>query len=552
MQSESLIIMKLERRQILKGLGLGAGALTVRGVAADSGSASGFTHGVASGDPLADRVIIWSRYVPATGSDRVDNIIWQVAYDRSFGDLAASGVTKTSVERDFTIKVDATGLKPGRRFFYRFVVNGQRSDIGSTKTLPKGALGQFRMGVASCSNYPQGYFHAYDDIAKSDLDVVLHLGDYLYEYARGRYVNPIAEETLGRAVTPVNEIVSLADYRERYAVYRSDRDLQAAHAAHPWICVWDDHELTNNTWKEGAENHNEGEGDFDERIAIARKVYHEWMPIRTAAQTDQAPIYRAFEIGQLADLIMLDTRLHGRDEQFIYQRDLEKFGGAQAFVKEQLMNPERTILGADQENWLGSQLAVSHDRGSVWQVIGQQVLMGKLTTPLIPQDTIDKMELPERYSQRLQGLQQIAQAKLPLNLDAWDGYPACRERIHGLFTEFAKNPVVLAGDTHNAWAFNMRNGSGYAVGVEIGTPGVTSPGMEAYLPAPPEMMREALLSSSAELHDLDTSRRGWTVVEFTPEQVTSTWRFVSTILESKYSVAESTPIVCKAGDRAFS
>jgi alkaline phosphatase D len=544
--------MKLDRRQILKGLGLGVGALSVRSVAADSGSVSGFTHGVASGDPLADRVIIWSRYVPVTGSDRVDNIIWQVAYDRSFGDIAASGVTKTSAERDFTIKVDATGLKPGRRFFYRFVVNGQRSDIGSTKTLPKGAVGQFRMGVASCSNYPQGYFHAYDDIAKSDLDVVLHLGDYLYEYARGRYANPIAEDTLGRAVTPVNEIVSLADYRERYAVYRSDRDLQAAHAAHPWICVWDDHELTNNTWKEGAENHNEGEGDFDERIATARKVYHEWMPIRTAAQTDQAPIYRAFEIGQLADLIMLDTRLHGRDEQFIYQRDLEKFGGAQAFVKEQLMNPERTILGADQENWLGSQLAASHDRGSVWQVIGQQVLMGKLTTPLIPQDTIDKMELPERYSQRLQGLQQIAQAKLPLNLDAWDGYPACRERIHGLFTEFAKNPVVLAGDTHNAWAFNMRNGSGYAVGVEIGTPGVTSPGMEAYLPAPPEMMREALLSSSAELHDLDTSRRGWTVVEFTPEQVTSTWRFVSTILESKYSVAESTPIVCKAGDRAFS
>ena len=204
MQSESLITMKLDRRQILKGLGLGAGALSVRSMAADSGSASGFTHGVASGDPLADRVIIWSRYVPAARSGRVDNVIWQVAYDRSFGDLAASGVTKTSAERDFTIKVDVTGLKPGRRFFYRFVVNGQRSDIGSTKTLPKGTVGQFRMGVASCSNYPQGYFHAYDDIAKSDLDVVLHLGDYLYEYARGRYVNPIAEDTLGRPVTPVN------------------------------------------------------------------------------------------------------------------------------------------------------------------------------------------------------------------------------------------------------------------------------------------------------------------------------------------------------------
>ena len=544
--------MKLDRRQILKGLGLSAGALSLRSVAADSGSASGFTHGVASGDPLADRVIIWSRYVPATGSDRVDNIIWQVAYDRSFGDLATSGVTKTSAERDFTIKVDATGLKPGRRFFYRFVVNGQRSDIGSTKTLPKGAVGQFRMGVASCSNYPQGYFHAYDDIAKSDLDLVLHLGDYLYEYARGRYVNRIAEETLGRAVSPVNEIVSLADYRERYAVYRSDRDLQAAHAAHPWICVWDDHELTNDTWKEGAENHNEGEGDFDERIAIARKVYHEWMPIRTAAQTDQAPIYRAFEIGQLADLIMLDTRLQGRDKQLSYERDMEELGGPKTFVEEHLWDPDRTILGADQENWLGSQLAASHDRASTWQVIGQQVLMGKLITPLISEEVIAGIQLPELERDRLRDRRLMAEANLPMNLDAWDGYPACRERVHGLLAEFASNPIVLAGDTHNAWAFNMRSGTGDAIGVEIGTPGVTSPGLETYVPIPLDIMREALFSSSAELYDLDTSRRGWTLVELTPEQVTSTWRFVSTILESRYSVAESRPIVCKAGDRAFS
>ena len=546
--------MKLDRRQILKGLGLGVGALSVRSVAADSGSVSGFTHGVASGDPLADRVIIWSRYVPATGSDRVDNIIWQVAYDRSFGDIAASGVTKTSAERDFTIKVDATGLKPGRRFFYRFVVNGQRSDIGSTKTLPKGAVGQFRMGVASCSNYPQGYFHAYDDIAKSDLDVVLHLGDYLYEYARGRYVNPIAEETLGRAVTPVNEIVSLADYRERYAVYRSDRDLQTAHAAHPWICVWDDHELTNNTWKSGAENHNEGEGVFTERMAIARKVYHEWMPIRTAAQTDQAPIYRAFQIGDLADLIMLDTRLHGRDEQFIYERDIARLGGPETFVKDHLFDPNRTILGADQENWLGAQLAASKDRGTTWQVIGQQVLMGKLVTPVVPDNVTAKMkaQLPDEYSERLDGLKPLAEAKLPLNLDAWDGYPLCRERVHAAFKQLASNPVVLAGDTHNAWAFNMRNYQGEAVGVEIGTPGISSPGLESYLPAPPKLVSELLKASSSEIHDLDTSRRGWTVVEFGPEQMTSTWRFVSTVLESQYSIAESAPLVCNAGAKQFS
>ena len=542
----------INRRQLLQGMGAGAGAMSVNGVLAASGGNDGFTHGVASGDPLSDRVILWSRYVPEGNVARAENIIWQVAYDRAFGDIAATGMTSTHRDRDFTVKVDVTGLKSGRRYFYRFVIDGHRSQTGSTKTLPAGDVNRFRLGVASCSNYPQGYFHAYDDMAKSDLDLVLHLGDYIYEYARGRYVNAIAEDTLGRAVEPQNEIVSLDGYRARYALYRSDKDLQAAHAAHPWICVWDDHELMNNTWRGGAENHNEGEGDFDERIAAARTVYHEWMPIRTAAQTDQAPIYRRFQIGQLADLIMLDTRLQGRDEQLDYQRDIAQAGSSEAFVNDLLMNPHRTILGADQENWLASQLADSQDRGAIWQVIGQQVLMGKLITPLIPKETLDALDLADRYRPRLERLEQIARAKLPLNLDAWDGYPACRERIHGLFKQFAANPVVLAGDTHNAWAFNMQNQQGDEVGVEIGTPGVTSPGMEAYLPAPSQMMREAFKASSTELFDLDTTRRGWTEVEMTPTEVTSKWRFVSTILESQYQINESETLLCKVGDKRFS
>ena len=244
--------MNINRRRVLQGIGVGAGALSVSGVLAAKAGNPGFTHGVASGDPLSDRVILWSRYKPASNESRVDNIIWQVAYDRSFGDLAASGITSTAAARDYTVKVDATGLQPGRHYFYRFEVNGQRSEVGRTKTLPRGSVDRFRIGVASCSNYPQGYFHAYDDMEKADLDLILHLGDYLYEYAQGRYVNPIAEETLGRVVQPAAEILSLDDYRRRYALYRSDKDLRAAHAAHPWICVWDDHELTNNTWKSGA------------------------------------------------------------------------------------------------------------------------------------------------------------------------------------------------------------------------------------------------------------------------------------------------------------
>ena len=546
--------MNINRRRMLQGMTIGAGATAMSAgrISLASTKSHGFTHGIASGDPLSDRVILWTRYSPKSAADSVDQIVWQVSSDKSFKKIIASGTTGTHSNRDYTVKVDATGLNAGQRYFYRFMVNGEYSPMGSTCTLPTGDVSRFRMAVASCSNYPQGYFHAYDDIAKSDVDVVLHLGDYIYEYARGVYVNPIAEETLGRAVEPVNEILTTDDYRARYATYRADKDLQAAHAAHPWICVWDDHELMNNTWKSGAENHNEGEGNFDERIAMARKVYHEWMPIRTAAQTDQAPIYRQFQIGNLADLIMLDTRLHGRDEQLIYQRDIPKAGGAEAFVKTMLMDPNRSILGAEQENWLASQLAAGKDRGATWQIIGQQVLMGKLIMPVLAEDAIDTSSLSERYRKRLEGLKQIGEAGLPMNLDAWDGYPVCRERIHGVFKQFASNPVVLAGDTHNGWAFNMRDAKGDAIGVEIGTPGITSPGMEAYLPAPPEMMQEALKASSEELYDLDTSRRGWTHIEFTPETTTSTWRFVSTILESTYSISESTPIICKAGEKAFS
>lgn len=546
--------MNINRRRVLKGITIGAGAtaMIASRISAASTKSHGFTHGIASGDPLSDRVILWTRYLPKNAENSVDDIVWQLAADKSFRQIVASGISRTSADRDYTVKVDATGLNAGQRYYYRFVANGEYSSTGQTKTLPRGEVERFRIAVASCSNYPQGYFHAYDDIAKSDVDVVLHLGDYIYEYARGVYVNPIAERTLGRAVEPENEILKTDDYRTRYATYRADKDLQAAHAAHPWICVWDDHELMNNTWRAGAENHNEGEGDFDERIAMARKVYHEWMPIRTAAQTDQAPIYRQFQIGNLADLIMLDTRLHGRDEQLIYERDIPKAGGAEAFVKTKLMDPSRSILGAEQENWLASQLAAGKDRGATWQIIGQQVLMGKLIAPNISEDAIDVMTLSERYRKRLEGFRDIAKAELPLNLDAWDGYPVCRERIHSVFKQFARNPVVLAGDTHNGWAFNMRDGKGDAVGVEIGTPGITSPGMEAYFPAPPQMLQEALKASSEELYDLDTSRRGWTHIELTPEKTVSKWRFVSTVLESRYSIAESTPIVCKAGDKAFS
>ena len=543
----------MKRRDLIKTAGASASLLAVASCANVSVSQPArFTHGVASGDPLSDRVILWTRVTAESQNDSIDNIVWQLALDRQFESIKASGLASTSAARDYTVKVDATGLVPNTRYFYRFLLNGVESPIGSTKTLPRDGVAPFRLGVASCSNYPQGYFHAYRDMAESELDVVLHLGDYLYEYHKGRYSNPIAEDTLGRSVTPDHEILSVDDYRQRYALYRSDPDLQAVHAAHPFICVWDDHELMNNTWKDGAENHNEGEGDFYQRVASARKVYHEWMPIRTAAQTDQAPIHRSFRIGDLADLIMLDTRVHGRDEQLDYQRDVRAAGGVEPFLANRLNDSNRTILGADQENWLGNQLAASKDRGAIWQLLGQQVLMGRLNMPSVDLAALEGLELDARARRRIATYAQFAALNLPLNLDAWDGYPACRERVHSMMKSFANNPVVLAGDTHNAWAFNMADASGEAMGIEIGTPGISSPGLESWLPIASDTLSQLFKASSPELHELNTSQRGWTKIDISDSEVRSAWRFVSNILISNYSVSESEPLVCRAGDRRFS
>ena len=335
----------LRRRSLLQATGASLGALSLRGFAVDKPAAAHFTHGIASGDPLADRVILWTRVLPGSGNAEAVPCTWQVAADDSFDTVVASGEAIARAERDYTVKVDAAGLAPGTSYCYRFIANGVISPVGCTRTLPVGAVSEFKMAVASCSNYPQGFFHAYRDIAEADLDVVLHLGDYLYEYPVGEYVNPVAENQFGRKVEPEHEILVLEDYRMRHGLYRTDPDLQAAHAAHPWITVWDDHEMMNDTWRAGAENHDEGEGDFFKRIHAARQAYHEWMPIRTGAEGDQGVIYRAFQIGDLADLLMLDTRLVGRDEQLDYAKGIEQAGSVEAFIKRRSLQPRAANAG---------------------------------------------------------------------------------------------------------------------------------------------------------------------------------------------------------------
>jgi alkaline phosphatase D len=607
-------IGQFNRRRVLKGVGTTLGVLALRGFSVQANEAAHFTHGVASGDPLSDKVILWTRVIPGSGNHSEVEAIWQVALDADFTQVVSSGVATSSKTNDYTLKVDASGLPPNGSFFYRFIVAGKSSPIGRTKTLPLGSVDQYKIGVASCSNYPQGYFNAYKHMAESDLDLVLHLGDYIYEYADGRYANRVALEQLGRNVQPPNEILSIEDYRMRYGLYRTDPDLMAVHHRHPFICVWDDHELTNNTWKGGAENHNEGEGDFDQRMRAARQAYHEWLPIRTTSHGGQAAIYRSFQIGDLADLHMLDTRLHGRDRGLEYAKDLtyrtvsfnisdirspkiissaqaallqeaqvqrlrvpfdlssgkpeaitdyEKIvhldpkvlpkgwsylPDAETFRSEKLDNPQRTILGFDQEDWLANKLVAGQARGSKWQIIGQQVLMGRTGIPNLMLDLEGK---PKEYVDFVRQLQSLEKLGLPFNLDAWDGYPACRQRVFEQLINNACNPIVLAGDTHNAWVFNLADDNGRAVGVEIGTPGISSPGMESDTSTIPEQLAAAFKKASTELVDLDTSHRGWAEVTLTPAQMTNQWHFVDTILQRDFNVTSSQLHVCEAGQRKF-
>ena len=606
--------MSVTRRQFGSLLGASIGSIALRGYTAESKGDVHFSHGVASGDPLQNRVMLWTRVIPGDLLLRRIKVIWEVSTNDQFTKVVEKGQAFADPASDFTVKVDAQGLKPDHKYFYRFLAEHVYSCVGVTKTLPEGHIDQFRIGIASCSNFPQGYFNAYRDMASQDLDLVLHLGDYIYEYPDGEYANQEALERLNRHVKPTHEILSLDDYRTRYGLYRSDKNLQAVHQRHPFICIWDDHELTNDTWQTGAENHNEGEGDFLTRIHAARQAYHEWMPIRTHSSGNQGPIFRSFEIGNLADLIMLDTRFHGRDRGLNYQEDISllmqwfdisdlsdvrKISWEEAkllpkssreliklpfdysadkplssldydalkklstkrmadewvhqsdlktFESEILGDKDRTILGNDQEKWLHDQVKTSINRGATWQILGQQVLMGKVITPQISSEDLNKGEIDE---QTIKYWGKLANNSMPLNLDAWDGYPSCRDKVQKMFSDARCNPVVLAGDTHNAWSFNLKYDNGSNFGIEVGTPGITSPGLETYIPISPEVIENAFKKSSSELSYLDASRRGWAEIILSGESTLSRWHFVDEILDKDYSVTRTDPVVCLRGSRQF-
>jgi len=513
-----------------------------------------YDYGVASGDPLSDRVILWTHAKYQNKADSVP-LTWQVATEIEFTNIVASGVAQSSAETAYTCKVDATGLSANQSYFYRFVSDRHVSPIGRTKTLPIGSVAQVKLAVLSCSNYPTGYFNVYSEVAKSDVDVAIHLGDYIYEYAATGYASENAAK-LGRTSVPSTELLSLDDYRLRHAQYKSDADLKQFHASKPMIAVWDDHEIANDTYKDGAENHTAAtEGSFAARKAAAIQAYHEWMPIRTGS--DKNKIYRSFNFGSLMSLHMLDTRLIGRDQQVEFADLLTP--SKQAAAMATLTSTSRQLLGAEQLQWLTSQMATST---STWQFLGQQVLMGRMEFPLTilqalnPSDTSPQAQAAgqQAISDYLTAKTKSAmglplsvtetallnQPKLGYNLDAWDGYPVAREILLSTVAQLRKKLVVLAGDTHNAWHSNLTLLNGQKVGEEFATSSVSSPGLETYLTIPPANIKAIFEGVVNDLKWMDASRRGYLKMTITPAQVQGEWFFIDTILSKSYTVATPT------------
>ncbi|HUQ39737.1 MAG TPA: alkaline phosphatase D family protein [Acidimicrobiales bacterium] len=418
---------ELTRRRFLQAASASATAVLVGPAIAGRparAAAGSFLHGVASGDPLPDRVILWTRVTPPVNAPRSLSVQWVVATDPELRRVVARGHLSADATRDWTVKVDAGGLRPRTTYYYGFRSRGEESPVGRTRTAPAGAIDRIRLAVVTCGDFNRGLFHAYGRVAeRNDLDAVVHLGDYIYEHGRQDRVRPHV---------PATELRTLPDYRARYASYRLDPHLAALHRNHPVIWVWDDHETANNAWSGGAGGHDPGQdGDYGLRKAAALGAALEWLPIRSPDPAAPERIYRRLSFGDLADLMMLDTRRIGRDKPEPGNVHDDYFRQVGAFV-----DPRRHLLGARQERWLTEQLRSSR---ATWKLIGNQVVFSPIKLIGAPDAT---------------GLSVYA------NPDQWDGYAPARDRIvaaikGGPGGKPVGDVVFLTGDVHASFAFEV-------------------------------------------------------------------------------------------------
>ena len=510
--------LAVDRRTVLAAGAVGAAGLALGPALAGEAAAAGrfFRHGVASGDPRPRSVILWTRVTPteaATPGSGVGpdvTVKWQVAEDQTFRSIVSRGTFRTGPERDHTVKLDATGLKPATVYFYRFLLDGVASPVGRTKTAPRHDAdnGRLVFGVVSCSNIPGGYFSAYRHLAaRDDLDAVLHLGDYLYEYGNGEYGAVRPHE-------PPHEMVTLADYRQRHAQYKAEPDLQALHHKYPFVVTWDDHEVTNDQWKDGAENHQpEEEGDYLERKARAHQVYDEWMPVRMSGTTetgDGTRLFRRLKFGQLAELSMLDLRSY-RSKQVestfpVPETDAE------------ISNPDRTITGDRQMEWLKESLA--NDR-AVWKLVGNPVMIAPIVFP----------PLPNELTQQINDVAKLfPEDGFPYNVDQWDGYTADRHELFDhIKNQGVTNTVFLTGDIHSAWACDLPADpgtypvDGESVGTEFVCTSVTSDNLnDITMTAPARSsipVEEGIMAVNRHVKHLNFDDHGFSVLEVTRRYV---------------------------------
>ena len=455
-----------------------------------------FYHGVASGDPLSDRVILWTRITPDV--DGPIQVSWVIARDPACTQVVHTGTVTTSQEKDYTVKVDASGLEANSYYYYRFRHEGKNSLIGRTKTAPTTSVNSLRFAIASCANYQQGFFNAYAHLAeRNDLDAIVFLGDYIYEYPAKGYGY---SEKVGREHVPSQESITLNDYRIRYSFYKLDPDLRRVHQVHPFIGIWDDHETANDSWPGGANNHQPEEGDWEIRKRAGKKAFMEWLPIRE--QDTVGTIYRAFSYGNLCDLYMLDTRLEGRDKPMG-----AKDTTSSAIDTALWQSTDRTLLGKKQYEWLTSSLKNSK---ALWKIIGNQVMI----TPL------------EGFT----------------NQDSWDGYPAERKALlSGLRNNQVNNVVFVTGDIHSTWISDLpieKNDSIYepatgkgSTAVEFVTPSITSANINELLNVPPGSFQTQFLILQAKalnphIKDVELDNHGYAIIDLTDSKAQTDWYFV--------------------------
>ncbi len=465
---------------------------------------------------------------------------WEVAKDAGFKTIAQSGRYMADATKDWTVKVDVTGLESGSWFYYRFRYGDMTSVVGKTRTLPEGRSDKARFAIVSCANLQEGFFNVYDHIAQDgEFDALLHLGDYFYEYGPDRANE--AMQAADRTHLPAAEIIELKDYRERHAQYRSDPALQAVTASMPMISIWDDHESSNDSYKDGAQNHQPDEGDWNIRKERAMRAYYEWMPIRDP-QPDRGRefLYRSFEWGDLATMAAVETRLLARSHSWEFEDYYDQIKdpeGFEKFKREKWHNPSREMMGQMQVDWIAKQFGRSKAAGKPWRLLINQVLFSRVRSPdmtnhVSEEDTKQAGDNQELVLKKLR----MSPLKLPLFPDSWAGYPAARERFfQALKSKGVEDMLVVTGDAHEYWANHLSCDDGSRIGAEICTTSVSSETVADVIGETARLYALLVTRENPDVKYYNPMTKGYVDLTLTPAKATAKMVGVDTVLNPEYT-----------------